>query len=156
MPFISGDSGGGGGGSGTVTSVALSDGSSSTTAITTSGTFTLAGAGGISTSASGFTVTISNSGADTLVTKSANYTLTTSDKFVLVDHSGTTADITLTMPASTSAGASWTIIDTGYAGTYKTVIDGNGNNINQGANYQLIGSSAAVSIVSNGTDFFVF
>ena len=114
MPF-EGGSGTGSGGSGTVTSIGLSSDSGSTTAVTSSGTFALVGAGGISTSATGLTLTIDGGGADTLVTKDANYTILTTDKFILADHSATAGALTFTL-----------------------------------------GAQAAISIVSDGTNFYVY
>tara|TARA_Y100001938_G_scaffold146465_1_gene225356 strand:+ start:541 stop:852 length:312 start_codon:yes stop_codon:yes gene_type:complete len=102
------------------------------------------------------TITIAGGGAEALTTKTANYTVTSSDKFILVDLSGAAADITITMPASTSAGENWKIIDTGSAGTFKTVLDGNGATINGNTTYDMIGPGASVSIVSTGSQFHIF
>jgi hypothetical protein len=133
MPFEGGNSTSSGG-SGTVTSIGLSSDSGSTTAITT----------------------IDGSGADTLVTKSVDYDILTTDKFILSDLATAGADITFTMPTSSTSGQSWHIISTDSVGTYKTIIDGNGGNINNATTYNLIGPHAAISIVSDGTNYFVF
>ncbi len=148
----------GGGGGGTVTSVGLSSDSGSVTPITASGTFAIVGADGVSTSASGSTLTISGGGSRSIATKTGNYSVTASDGFILIDHSGSSGDITLTLPAPASglSGESWHFIDTGSAGTYKTIIDGNGGNVNGSSTYNLIGANAAVSIVSDGTNFYVY
>mgnify|MGYP003148298267 FL=1 len=154
----SGPVSGGGGGGGTVTSVGLSSDSGSVTPITASGTFAIVGADGVSTSASGSTLTISGGGSRSIATKTGNYSVTASDGFILIDHSGSSGDITLTLPAPASglSGESWHFIDTGSAGTYKTIIDGNGGNVNGSSTYNLIGAKAAVSIVSDGTNYYVY
>jgi hypothetical protein len=157
MPFQSGiGSGGGGGGSGTVTSVSLRDENSvSTSAITTSGFFQLDAGPGISTAASGYTVTISG-GPSAIATKSANYTVTTADDFIVSDLATAGADITMTLPsAASSTGERWTFIDDGGAGTHKTIIS-SADQINGATTYNLIGPRASVSVVSTGTTFLVF
>ena len=98
----SGPVSGGGGGGGTVTSVGLSSDSGSVTPITASGTFAIVGADGVSTSASGSTLTISGGGSRSIATKTGNYSVTASDGFILIDHSGSSGDITLTLPAPAS------------------------------------------------------
>lgn len=157
MPFISGgDSGGGGGGSGTVTSITLRDENSvSTSAITTTGFFQLDAGPGISTAASGYTLTISG-GPLAIATKTASYSVTTSDDFLVSDIATAGADITMTLPsAASSTGQKWTFIDDGGAGSFNTII-ASSDLVNGNSTYPLIGAGASVSVVSTGTTFLVF
>jgi len=86
--------------------------------------------------------------------KTADYTLTASDKVISVD--ATSAETTITLPtASSIAGRCYTIkkID---SSANAVVLDGNGaETIDGAANYQINLQWQAVTVISNGTNWLV-
>lgn len=159
MPFR-GQGGSGSGGSGTVTSVGVAADSGTGSSITSAGTITINGSGGISTSVTGTTVTVAGSGSSNFTTTSISvsdtpYSVASSDQQIFADLSG--GSITVNLPSVAVAGRVITIIDTGSASVSNALtVSGNGNNVSGTSSYTIDGAFQAISVTSNGSDYFIF
>jgi len=88
-----------------------------------------------------------------VVTKTADYTATTSDDVILLDGSSATVNITLYTTTSNS-GRMLTLICTGAANECKVSTVG-GNQLNGDTVYYFTGLYDKINIVTNGTDWFI-
>lgn len=160
MPFRSGGSSGGGGGSGTVTNVSLAADSGTGGSITTSGTITISGGTGVTTSVSGLDVTVNSSAASNLttVTKATSdspYTVGSED-VVFCDVSA--GNLTINLPSTAVDGRVINIIDTGSATVspgFQVTVNGNGNTIIGQSTFTLNGAYQSLVVIGNGSLYFI-
>ncbi|MBS1902110.1 MAG: hypothetical protein JSS75_00200 [Bacteroidetes bacterium] len=104
------------------------------------------------------TTRINNSGTATLtgiagsfVTKTANYTATATDRFVLADAGTAAAALTITLPAATNAGLMITVIAKGTTGANTVSVVAAGTDVIVGAIPAFNGIDGAVSLVADGS-----
>lgn len=162
MPFRSGGSSGGGGGSGTVTNVSLAADSGTGGSITTSGTITISGGTGVTTSVSGLDVTVNSSAASNLttVTKTSSdspYTVGAED---VVFCDVTSGNLIINLPSTAVDGRVINIIDNGNATPsgsppFATTINGNGNTISGAATFVLRNPYTSLVVIGNGSLYFI-
>lgn len=159
MPFR-GQGGSSGGGSGTVTSVGVAADTGTGSAITSAGTITVNGSGGISTSVSGTTITVSGGGSSNLttVTKTSAdspYTVSTEDVVFANVSSG---NLTINLPSTATDGRLIRIVDTGSADpspAFQITVDGNGSSISGTSTLTLNAGYQSITVVGNGSDYFL-
>ena len=159
MPFRSGGSSGGGG-SGTVTNVSLAADSGTGGSITTSGTITISGGTGVTTSVSGLDVTVNSSAASNLttVTKAtadSPYTVSSED-VVFCDVS--TGNLTINLPSTAVDGRVVRIVDIGSADpspAFQVTIDGNSSTISGSSSLVLDAGYQSITVVGNGSNYFL-
>lgn len=148
--------GAGGTGIGTVpTDGQLLIGSSTTSAYSLG---TLTAGNGISITNAGGSITVANSGAETVTTstKTGNYTILSTDNVIFCDTSGGAFTLTLPTPAN---GMIFRIIDsTGNFGTNNLTLARHASEKIEGVAASKVYQTSwgAMTVVSNGTDWFVY
>ena len=85
-------------------------------------------------------------------TKTANYTVLSSDQRIYIDSSG--GAFTITLEASPSDNREIEIIDsTGNCASFNVTVDGNGNNIIGGGSYVVSTDFEGLRLIFNGTNW---
>lgn len=110
---------------------------------------------GLGTTSPAFTLQIGGGIGYKYVSKAINYTLAITDTIIGANSSG--GAITLNLPAVVpSAGWTCEIKDIGgAAATNNITISGNGNNIDGASSIALTTNYSSVSIISNGTNYYI-
>jgi hypothetical protein len=135
--------------------LAVGDGGTGTTSHTLGEVLIGAGTGAITTA-----TILSLVNALAVSTKTASYVVDTdngvnTDYLILVDTVAAAVSVTITLPAPTTSRYIKIKDSTGAAVTYNITVSGGGSNIDGSPTYILNGNYNSVSVISDGTDWFI-